>query len=227
MRQYYMRKILFSLIALSLVLGACGKKEEDPAETGVLPIDEDELIDNDKIALTINDEEILGNVYNLMYVQTKIQLYNFGQDIKDTDLVKEMSINTLVEQELLKQAANDEGIEVTEEEVESKYEELMADNGDNVNEFLEEYNLNADAFKNQISFSLYLNEYMETFLQVEVSEDEVKEFYEKLKEENENTSEFEEIKAQIKERIVTQKQQEKVKEILDELKEKSTIETHI
>src|SRR5690625_1911910 len=138
MRQYYMRKILFSLIALSLVLGACGKKEEDPAETGVLPIDEDELIDNDKIALTINDEEILGNVYNLMYVQTKIQLYNFGQDIKDTDLVKEMSINTLVEQELLKQAANDEGIEVTEEEVESKYEELMADNGDNVNEFLEE-----------------------------------------------------------------------------------------
>lgn len=223
-----MRKILLTFIGLTLLLGACGgKKEEDPAETGVLPIEDGELVANEDVALTINDQEILGNVYNLMYVQTKIQLYNLGQDIEDTELVKEMSLNTLVEQALLIQAANEEGIEVTAEEIESTYDDLMAESGEDVMAFLDEYQLSTDAFKEQISFSLYLDEYMESFLQVDVSEDEVKEFYEQLKEEYEETAEYEEIKDQIKERITTQKQQEKVKKFLDDLKEESTIETHV
>lgn len=223
-----MRKILISLLGLSLLLGACGgKKEEDPAETGVLPVEEGELIENDELALTINDVDILGHEYNLMYIQTKIQLYNFGSDISDTELIKEMSLNTLVEQELLIQSANEEGIEVTKEEVEEQYDELMAENGEDVMAFLDEYKLETDAFKNQISFSLYLNEYMESFLQVDLSEDEVKEFYEQLKEENENTAEFDEIKDQIEERLIALKQEEKVKNILDDLKEKSKIEIHI
>lgn len=224
-----MRKLLFALIALTLVLGACGKKDEeqDPEETGVLPVSDEELVANDEVAISINDTEVLGNVYNLLYVQTKIQLYNFGQDVEDTDAVKEMTVNTLIEQELIKQAAMDKGIEYSDEDVDAEYDKIMEDSGENVTEFLEEYNLDADAFKNQVSFSLYLNDYMESELEVEVTEEDVEELYEELKEETDELPEFDEVKDQLEEELKNREQQEKVREILDGLKEDSTIETHI
>lgn len=223
-----MRKIIYSLLALTLLLSACGgKKEEDPAESGIMPIDEAEVVPNEEVVVTVNDEDILGNVYNLIYVQTKIQLYNLGQDIEDTERIKDITLNTLVEQELFTQGAKEEGIEVTKEEVEAKYDDLMESNGESITDFLADYNLEHDAFKDQISFTLLLSEYMEEKLDITVSEEELKEIYDELKEQLEDLQEFDDIKDQLENQVINQRQQEKVKELLDELKEKATIETHI
>lgn len=228
-----MRKLVLSLFALVLLLGACGgkEKEEDPEETGILPIDKEERVTSDETVLTVNDEDVLGNVYNLIYVQTKIQMYNYGEDYEDLENVKDLSLNTLVEQELLRQRAIEQGIKITEEDVESKYNELMEDSEEEVHEFLEVYNLEVDAFKEQISFSLYLDEYMDKAVSVEVSEEDLVKTYEELseqfKDQEEEIPEFDEIKEQLKEEMTHQKRQEQVLDTISQMKEEAKIEIHI
>ncbi|HLS36474.1 MAG TPA: SurA N-terminal domain-containing protein [Bacillota bacterium] len=222
-----MKRLLLTILALILLLGACGKKEDDPEESGILPIDNEEFVSDDEVVVTVNDEEVLGNTFNLVYVQTKIQLYNFGEDVEDVDEVKELSLETVVEQELLRQNAQDKGITFSEEDVSNKFEELMDDGDGQVKQFLADYHLDEEAFKEQVSYSLYLDEYLQQEISVNVSEDDITEMYAQIKEQSEDAPDLDEIKGDIEEQIKNQKQQQQMLDILDTLKEDATIETHI
>lgn len=235
-----MRKILISIfvVALTLTLGACGNKkdnddqqgqeqEPEPSEEQTFAIDEDEMVENEKVVATVNGKELVGDIYNFVYTETKIQLYNYGQDISDKEKVKELVLNALVEQELITQDAKERGIDVSEEEIDTEFDSLFEENDEELQSFLDEYQLQEKAFKEQLTFSLIFEKYIDSAVSADITDEEVEEMYDELKSENEEMPELDEIKENLREQMVMQKEQELLRDIVDDLKEQATIDMKI
>lgn len=237
MRLSFMRKIgmMLAALMLTLTLGACGNKEDDnnsqagneQPEEHIFTIEQEEMIENDDLVATVNGEDIYGSLYNVVYTQTKIQLSDLGQDVDDLDFVKEVALDAIVDQELIRQNAEEVGISVSEEEVDQEFNELKEMNEEQVTNYLEKYHLEEDAFKSQISHALYHEKYVDSEISVSVSDEELEEVYEELKENNDELPEFGEIEDQLRSEMTAHRAQEKLMDIVTELKEEATIEMKI
>lgn len=230
--------MLLMVISLAIVLAACGNKGADDegneeadtqsveqANNQEIEFSDEEKVSEDKVVANINDVELTGEMYNLIYVQTKIQLNQFGQDISDVDQVKELAIDGLINQEIIKQDAKRAGIHVSEEELISEFEAIKSDNEDQFHAFLERYHLTEEAFKDQLQFALTHDKYIESELPpIEITDEEVEEVYHELKEDNQEIADLESVEEQLKRELMIQKEQEKLQERLEELKDQATIE---
>ncbi|WP_196493844.1 SurA N-terminal domain-containing protein [Ornithinibacillus caprae] len=238
-----MKKLLLLIVAVGLaaVLVACGDDEgnEENAEAPEAPessdgeqaaqefeVTEDEKVAEDEVVVTVNGKEVTGVKYNPVYAQTKMTMANYGMDMNDRELVKEQTINELVAQELLKQEAEQKGIDVTEDEVQG---EIDAIEEEELEAYLEQMQLTEDQLKEQLTLNLTVNKYMEQELTVEeVSDEELKETYDQLKEQNgEGIGEFEELKDTLRQQLMQQKQTELLQAKLEELQEQAEVETLI
>lgn len=230
-----MKKMLGFIAVCSLVvfLVACGNDQvdkEDPSDQTEEPeftIEESEKVSHEEVVVNINDVEITGEVYNAIYSQTKIQMLRYGQDIDDLDTVKELSIDALISQEVLKQDAKKVGIEVSAEEVDERLEELKSEDEDQFATFLETYQLTEDSFKNQLDFSIMYDKYVASEISVdEVTTEEIEEVYKEVKANNpdEEMPALEEVEEQLKLELQEQKQQASFQGKLDQLIEAASIE---
>src|SRR5690625_5419199 len=70
----------------------------------------------------------------------------------------------------------------------------MDDGDGQVKQFLADYHLDEEAFKEQVSYSLYLDEYLQQEISVNVSEDDITEMYAQIKEQSEDAPDLDEIK---------------------------------
>ncbi|GAB3790974.1 SurA N-terminal domain-containing protein [Virgibacillus kimchii] len=221
--------ILSILISLSVIVAACGNDEEEtgnpeaPVDEQV-DISEDERVSPDTLVATVNGDEIKGDRYNPIYTQVKMQMAQFGEDASDLDLLREQTLNVLVEQQLISQDAEMVGIEVTEDEVENEFNELKEQNEEQLSIVLEEFNLTEEEFKTQLRDDLITEEYINSELDIEVSDEEVEEFYEQMREENEDIEELDELEALIRAQLENQKTQEQLPVKLEELRENADIE---
>src|SRR5690625_2840575 len=98
--------IFLITITLAVVLAACGNDEADETEEKEQP-DEDvaeqanaevevsdkEKVNDDDVVVNINDSGVKGTDYNIFYLQTKMQMQQFGQDIEDLDSIKEQTLD--------------------------------------------------------------------------------------------------------------------------------------
>ncbi|MFZ3577581.1 SurA N-terminal domain-containing protein [Virgibacillus sp. DJP39] len=235
-----MKKMIMLVLALSLtvVLAACSddsdsastnkddksSKETTEPKSEEIKITDDEKVDKEKVVTKINGEEIKGKQYNASYAQTKMLMDRYEQDVSDVKKVKEQTLNVIVEQELLKQAAEDKGIKVTDEEIQKEFETIKSENADKFKTALEQYNLTEETYKEQLAFEITLQKYMKKELKAtEVTEDEVQAYYEKLKEQSKDVPKLEEVKEQIKSQLKQQDQQEKLQAKVKQLKEQATI----
>src|SRR5699024_647363 len=154
----------------------------------------------------------------------KSELAQVGQDIEDDSEMKNAAIDALVGQELLKQDAENQGIEIDEDEVESEFKTFKEENEEELTSLLDEYDLSENAFKDQLHFSLIYELYLESDdPEMEISDDEVQEMYDELKGENEEMPELEDVEEQLKQGI----RQEKIQEKIEDLKEDAEVETLI
>ncbi|MFD2044299.1 SurA N-terminal domain-containing protein [Ornithinibacillus salinisoli] len=237
-----MKKLIMLMLAVGLAtfLVACGDDKDTEEETEgkdqktdeqagqEVDVTEDEKVAEDEVVATINGTEVTGDQYNPVYLQTKLNAANYGMDVSDQEALKEQTINELIAQELIKQEAEDKGVEVTDEEVQNELDVYKEENGDEFSAYLEQVQITEDEFKDQIGFTLMLNKYMEQELQVdEISDEEIKDTYDQLKEENEDIMSFEEAKTVLKQNLTKQKQNELLQAKIDELKEQAEIETLI
>lgn len=232
---------LSAVIILTTVLVSCGNENSDqavnegkdtqPAEETAnqeVEFNDDEKVSDDTVVANINNVEVTGEVYNSVYLQTKIQLSESGQDISDLKKIKELVIDGLINQELIKQDAKRAGIVVSEDEAISEFEAIKSDNKEQFQAFLKRYHLTEQTFKDQLYFALTHDKYIESELpKVQISDEEVEEIYNGLKVDNPEIAPLEVVEEQLKMELTIQKEQEHLEKKLEELNEKATIEKHI
>ena len=236
-----MKKLLMVLLTLTVAvtLAACGNDDTDTEESKQsedntseqaqqeLEITEEEKLADDSSVAIVNGEEINGIDYNPIYSQVKSTMYQYGQDVSDLDMIKNQTVDILIDQTLIKQDAETQGIEVTEEEAQEELDTIKeSSNEEEFTSLLEQYNMTEKEFKNQLMDDLVTIKYVEEF-DAKVSDEEVQEYYDQLKEQNKEIGELEEVEGQIKEILVNEKQSEQLRGKVEELKEGAEIETVI
>ncbi len=233
--------IFLAIVSLATVLVACGNKTSDQdvneatntqtteeVTTQEVEFNDHEKVDKDKVVANINDIEVTGEVYNSISVQTKIQLSQYGQDISDLEHIKELAIDGLINQEIIKQDAKRAGIVVSDDEITSEFEAIKSDNEEQFQTFLERYHLTERDFKNQLLFALIHDKYIEAELSpVEITDEEIKDVYNELKKSNQEIADLEDVEEQLKRELIIQKEQEGLQTRIEELKKQATIEKYI
>lgn len=231
--------LIFTLV-LTLMLAACGKddadKADDPAaekeneaqQQEEVEITEDEKVDADTVVVSINGDDVTGEQYNNIYRQLKTMYHMYGQDVSDLDTLKNETIDIITEQELIRQDALDSGIEVTEEDTQEEIDSIIETNGEEaIDTLLKEYDLSEEEFRTQLTNDLITIKYIEEEFEAEVTDKEVEEQYNLLKEESEEVGELEEVEDMIRQSLAEQKQSELLENRIAELKEEAEIEKHI
>lgn len=229
-RGFLMRKILLFAALLSLTfLLACGSSKTDEVEEHPnFDITDAEKVDPDEVVMHLNGQEVHGDRYNLAYLQIKVQLFQYGQDVSKLEDIQERAIEALVEQEVLLQDATEKGIEVTDAEIEDEMDLIKTESLDSFEAFLETYKFDEDSYKMMLSFAMLYDQYVkDQFPNIDVSEEEIEEAYDQLKSENEDLADLEDIKDSLRAGLIQQKENEKVQERLDSLKDQADIEVNI
>ncbi|WP_208588869.1 SurA N-terminal domain-containing protein [Gracilibacillus suaedae] len=204
------------------------EEADSAAATGQQGVSDEELVEEDQAVATINGEEIIGSSYNQIYPLVKSTLEQAGQDVEDTEAIKQQTLNELITQELIRQDAKAEGLTVEQEEIDNELAAYEEQFGEEYASALESSGYTEETLKEQIENDLLSEKYMESVLGIKVTDEEIKEYYQSAAEENEeDLPPLEDVEDQIKQTLTSQKQQEKQEEIqakIDELRENAEIE---
>lgn len=228
-----MRRMILSIVALGVIvaLAACGSNEEDEATEqnqlgDTIEITEEEKMTDEEVVVLVNGSEVLGHKYNVIYPQIKMYASQMEEDV-ELDVIKERTIDALIDQELIYQGAEKEGIVVTEEEAEEKFAELKTENEDGLNSLLEQFHMSEDGFKDQLMFEETMEQYIDLMIDVEVEEEDIKVAYDELKAANDQIPEYEDVKEQIKAQLIKEKTDQELEAIVLDMKEEAEIEEKI
>lgn len=194
--------------------------EEDAEEAEDIVLNDDEKADEDEVVLKVNDSEITGDEYNFTYLNAKVHMAQNGLDPEDAEQAKELTMGSIVEQEVMKQEGEKEGIKVSEEEVNEEFEAAKEESGDDLLSFLDERGISEETYKKVLTSSMIRQQYLDTIVTPgEVTDEEIEEAYEMLKESDPEMPELEEVRDQLEEILIGQNEQEqvqvKVKELID------------
>lgn len=236
-----MKKWMTIVAALALVVGlaACGDNSEDtdgkekdtnndeaPA-TEEIEITDEEVMDDDQTVVHINGTEIKGDKYNNIYPQVKAQATQTEEEKLDQAQLKDRTIDSLVERELIMQGAKEAGVVVEDEEVQSEYDSIKSANEEGLTTLLEQFHLTEEGFIDQLKFELTLEKYGQEISSDEVTDEEIQSYYDTLKEQNEELPKLEELKADIKAQIQQQKSLQAIQQEIESMKEKADIERKV
>src|SRR5699024_7392819 len=173
-----MKKYMFAFMTflLTMVLVACGNDEEqsEDAMQPELEITEEEKVAEDEVVAVVNGEEVTGDIYNIVYSQLKLYSVQFGQEV-DEEEMKELTMESVIDRQLLFQEASEEGIEITDEEATAEIETIKEENPDVLETLLGQFQLTEEGFKEQLKFELTMYEYMDQIIEVTVTDEEVEE----------------------------------------------------
>lgn len=248
------KKMLLSLLigASVMVTAACGNTDdntkeeetaeqeettEDKGETAEQPeMPEPDLEDVPDVVAEVNGEEISKEEFETAYVQQfqqeAAQAQVSGQEVDQAEL-KERIAESLVSQRLLVQQTEESNIEATDEEVEETLTALAEQNGlASSEEFLtalEEQGLSEEEVMEQVASQVKVDKLIaEKSGDIEVSEEELQEFYDQMKEQQkemdgEELPPLEDIKSEVETQIMQQKENEAVQALLAELRESADV----
>lgn len=228
-----MKKFWLNLsILIVLILGACGndqtKQEEDASKDTGIELTEAEQVDSDQVVATVNGREIYGDIYNFVYAQIKVGLHQLGYESEDLNEVKDLTLSILINQELLKQDAEHRQISVSESEIEAELEMFKANMDMQFSMLENQPKLSEEAYKDQLRFELIHEKYLESEIEeVDVTDADIEAAYEDLKAQMEDIPDLADIKEQLKQELMLQKEQEMLQKLVEELENEAHIETFI
>lgn len=186
----------------------------------------------------VNGEAIPRNEFDDL-LEVRMEMYQMQmQDMDDEeaaemmDMLKQHTLDELIAQTVLMQRAEAAGMVADDEAVEEEYRLLKEQYDDE--EFqraLDAQNLTSESLKENIALQLAVHQYVDEKVEeeigkeaVEVSDDELKAFYEQYSMQMEDPPEFEEMKPQLEGMVQQEKMQEVTAEIVNQLVEESEIE---
>lgn len=215
--------ISLTLISVMVVLlGACSNEGSKA--------DEDEK--NSEIVATVNGEEILKTDVENQLKASKAYFQQQGMNLDQLDTnaqqeFKQSILDQLINTELLLQAAQNEGISVEQNEIDSEVDKTKSQYGDTkkYQEALKENQLTEKTLKKEIRDQLILTKFFDEKIgEITVSEDEIKSTYEQYKKQVESQGQelsdqdFEKVKPQMEEQVIAQKKNEKIGKIIENLR---------
>ena len=250
--------MLLSLLigASVLVTAACGNADENTneeetateeqaaeenGETAEQPeMPEPDLEDVPDVVAEVNGEEIgkeeFENAYVGQFQQMAMQAQLSGQEVDQAQL-KEQIAESLVSQKLLVQETENREIEASEEEVNETLTVLAEQNGMATSEellaALEEQGLSEEEVRDQVASQVKVDKLIaEATGDAEVSEEELQEFYDQVKAQQEEMGgeelpPLEDIKSELEAQLLQQKENEAVQALVTELREDAEVTINI
>ncbi len=201
--------IAIIVVIASLFLIACDNGEDmaQPEETGENEeaIDQDEVTENGEVIATVNDEEIYRTELEQAMEQEMMQYQMQGVDLESDEMAEmldeleeQVLENYFIVPTLVRQKAEEEGITISEEEIEARFQEYAEAFGgeEELLDQMAQVNMSREDIDQDIVRELtvqnYLDQYMEDYLEenpeekvveeeIELTTAELEEHYEQLR----------------------------------------------
>ncbi len=184
------------------------------------------------VVATVNGTKIyqaeLDESINLLSQSAAAQ----GADVTDPATLAEIqtqALEVLISNMLMTAAAEEEGITVSDEDIQKQYDELTAQFGtpEELAAKMAEVGLTEEKLRTNISDRILAERYMEAVTDIEtvtVSEEEIAEFVKTISANDAKLPPLEEIRPQIEAQLKGQKQQEIITALIEKLRTEATIE---
>lgn len=237
-------KFIFAPLLLAAVLGACSDNEETaPKEDAANATEEQaaaeqetklDLPSEDEVVVVVNDEKVLGKVYNSVARQLESSMATQGTDVSEEENaknLKDQAVNVIVGNKLILQDAAAKGHEADDAAVKERLEELKGqfESEEAMNEALKQSGFTLEdvekQLREQITYETYVAKELNT---EEITEEELKTAYEQFTSTSEEEAPpFEEMEPMIRQSLEQQKSQEAVTKKIEELKKDAEIDVKI
>lgn len=207
---------------------------------------EDSSNTSGEVAATVNNvtisQEDFEETLNRYKETYELQGYSFEGEEGEILLTQlsEMTINSMVQEEVLMQEAEKNGFTVTEEEIQEQYDLIRGEypTEEEFNTALEINAFTVESFKESLRKDMVISDYLESVMpEITITEEEVGAFYDEQlayieaqyadAEEKPEMPALEEIYTQIEEQLLMEKQQEQSSEVINELMENSEVEINV
>lgn len=230
-----MKYLIAFLIVAIIALGLIFVLEKDGRISTGLFSGVIENMENSKPAAKVNGVAIPHKDFKSSYDQLLKIGQNQGMDVTDPEVIAEFNsqaIETLINGELLRQAALEKGMTASEEEIETRFGEISDSLGGEevLATRMEEFGITEVSLKRDIENEILIQGLFDQELgegDEEVSDEEVAEFYNSLGGEGAGLPPLEEVSADIKEQIVFERKQLQISEYIDQLRSEAEIEVLI
>lgn len=215
-----------------------------PGAEGAAAAAEPDLTGLPEVVATVNGEDIskddFVSAYEPQFEQSAAQAQQAGSEVDQADL-KQQTLDFMINNLLLRQAANDEGIEISDSEVDADIEELAASNGAaSAKDFLatlEEQGFTEDEVRDEVENQLKIEKYLTEAADVEQpSGAEIRDLYDQLSARQESSAEdpaaatipaFDEVESQLEQQLLQEAQSEAVDGILSDLRAEADITSNL
>ncbi|MCM3760719.1 SurA N-terminal domain-containing protein [Alkalihalobacillus oceani] len=249
--------MIFGTGLLALSLAACGgdseqqadTPEEDVAETDQQAPENEEaaqdpqsVLDTENIPdviATVNGEDINKDIYVASLEQQANLLLAQGIELESEEaagyleMLEEQLLQQIINERMIIQAADNEGIEATDEEIDAELELITSqfESEEQLQEVLDEQGVTMEELRSDISDFVKRDKYVEAHTTTEeVSEEELQAAYDELAEmagEDGGLPTFEEYREELQAQLQSEKQQEQLSQIIEDLRAESDITIHI
>ena len=189
--------------------------------------------DPDEVIVVVNDVELTRAEYNRIRQQVLQNAQMMGMDISSPDTqaqVDEQAIDTLINTELIRQAAVASGSTVTSEEIEARYDEIVMQVGgeEALADSLAQLGLTNESLRADVEQELVIQRFLDQAVVTDdlvVTDTEVDELYEASGGAEAGLPPIDEVRPQIEQQILINKENELINELIESLRVDAEIES--
>ncbi len=194
------------------------------------------LVLKEPTAVIVNGENVPLSLYTKNQEQLALQASGQGLDPADptvSEQIKQQAIDLLVNSALLRQAATEAGVVVTDEQIDARYQTIVDSQGgeEALAARMAELNITKEGLMQDINDEILIQTHLTTAVDtssIVVTDEEVEALYASVTSNPEvEVPPLEEVRAQIEQEIRFGKEQELISAYIETLKAEATIETVI
>lgn len=224
--------IVLGLIAVALIAAAGYYFTKDKSGTDA---DQQQNTQDEVVVAKVNGVELYQDDYQRNIDQMASAYAAQGLDTNEAEtaaLISEQALNALVNRQVVLQAAAAANVSVSDEEIETEYQNVMTSLGgaEAMTTALEQAGLNETSLRENLENELRIQKYLEgeaNLSALTVTDAEVTAYYETAKAENAEVPALEEVSELIKQQLLIEKQQAAINTVLERLRAEAEIEVLI
>ncbi len=191
--------------------------------------------DPDEVVATVNGTDLTRAEYNRIRQQVLQNAQQMGMDINDPETIAQVdaqAVDTLINTELIRQAAVAAGASANSEEIEARFADIVAQVGgeEALESSLAQLGLTESSLRADIEQELIIQSYLESSIDTDdlaATDAEVDELYEASGGAEGGLPPIDEVRPQIEQQILANKENELINELVESLRADAEIEVQI